>query len=96
MEFSDTTTIYAQGTYWGYQTLVNNMSYLGVLSGTKEGYSIFYIIYWDGEALRGYIPEKGNLWDPQTGKVYDIEPGRQRTLDADELLEDILARISAR
>ncbi len=31
---------------------------------------IFFIIYWDGKALRGYIPLDGNPWNTTTKQAY--------------------------
>ncbi|MDB5036981.1 MAG: hypothetical protein JWQ35_509 [Bacteriovoracaceae bacterium] len=44
---------------------------------------VFFIIYWDGKALRGYIPTKGNLWNTDTKQAY----GNDEESDAKNLLE---------
>lgn len=31
---------------------------------------MYFIIYWDGEKLRGYIPEDGNPWNTATREAY--------------------------
>ncbi|RJQ27110.1 hypothetical protein C4577_02195 [Candidatus Parcubacteria bacterium] len=55
----------------GYNTLPNNgMVYLGITAGGDWEHPIFFIIYWDGKQLRGYIPEKGNTWNTDTKQAY--------------------------
>lgn len=52
--------------YVGLHTLNNGLSYLGVTAGGDWEYPIFFIIYWDGSKLRGYIPKEGNTWNTKT------------------------------
>jgi hypothetical protein len=54
----------------GFQTLPNGMSFLGMAAGGDWEIPVFFIIYWDGKKFRGYIPEKGNLWNTITKKAY--------------------------
>ncbi len=54
----------------GYHTLPNGMTFLGVAAGGDWEIPVFFIIYWDGKQLRGYIPEKGNLWNTTTKGAY--------------------------
>jgi hypothetical protein len=54
----------------GYHTLSNGMPYLGVWSGGDWENAVFYIIYWDGKNLRGYIPEDGNCYNTTTKEAY--------------------------
>ena len=44
----------------GYQTLDNGLNFIGVQAGGDWEYPVFFIFYWDGEKLRGYIPHYGN------------------------------------
>ncbi|MDF2880019.1 MAG: hypothetical protein K0R54_576 [Clostridiaceae bacterium] len=54
----------------GYQTLDNGFTFLGALSGFEWEYPVFFIIYWDGENLRGYVPEKGNVYNSYTQEAF--------------------------
>jgi hypothetical protein len=58
----------------GYKTLPNGLTYLGVYSYGDWERAVFYIIYFDGKKLRGYIPKKGNLWNTDTNRSYGCEP----------------------
>lgn len=52
------------------KTLSNGMYYLGVFAGGDWEQSVFFVIYWDGNKLRGYIPKEGNLWNTDTKIAY--------------------------
>lgn len=54
----------------GYQTLDNGLTFLGVAAGGDWEIPIFFMIYWDGESLRGYIPTNGNIWNTDTKQAY--------------------------
>jgi hypothetical protein len=47
----------------GFHTLDNGLTFLGVLEGGDWEYPVFFIIYYDGKELRGYIPEDGNMYN---------------------------------
>lgn len=53
----------------GIHTLENGFTYLGVKSGGSVNPANFYIIYWDGASLRGYLPSKGNPWNGQSAQI---------------------------
>jgi hypothetical protein len=50
----------------GFRTLNNGLTYLGVGAGGDWEEPIFFIIYWNGVSLRGYIPKLGNMWNYDT------------------------------
>ena len=54
----------------GYNTFPNGMPYLGVCAGGDWEIPVFFCIYWDGKKLRGYIPEKGNMYNITTKQAY--------------------------
>lgn len=56
--------------FLGYHTLSNKMPYLGVYAGGDWENPVYFIIYWDGQKLRGYIPEDGNLYNTDTKQAY--------------------------
>ena len=59
----------------GYRTLDNGLTFLGILAGGDWEISVFFIIYWDGKKLRGYIPSDGNPWNKTTKKAYGNDDG---------------------
>lgn len=78
----------------GYKKLSNGMSYYGVCAGGDWETPVFFLIYWDGKKLRGYVPEKGNLWNTDTKQAYgnddeaDLKNARKRYPDNDYLNGD--------
>lgn len=54
----------------GFHTLPNGMPYLGIIAGGDWEFPIFFMIYWDGKKLRGYIPTKGNPWNRKAKSAY--------------------------
>ena len=78
----------------GYQMLSNGMPYLGICGGGDWESPVFFCIYWDGKKLRGYIPEKGNLWNTDTKQAYgnddkaDLKNARKRWPDNEDLKDD--------
>ena len=78
----------------GYQLLSNKMPYYGVCAGGDWEIPLFFIIYWDGKKLRGYVPEDGNLWNTDTKEAYgnddtaDLKNARKRWPDDEYLKSD--------
>lgn len=54
----------------GYHSLDNGLSFLGVRAGGDWESPVFFIIYWDGKDLRGYIPKDGNSYNTDTMTAY--------------------------
>ena len=54
----------------GYWTLANGMTYLGLCAGGDWESPVFFVVYWDGRKLRGYVPTDGNPWNTDTGMAY--------------------------
>jgi len=48
---------------YGFHTLDNGLTFLGLAAGGDWEWPVYFIIYWDGFKLRGYIPTKGNCYD---------------------------------
>lgn len=71
----------------GYRTLPNGMTYLGLQAGGDWEHPVFFIIYWDGKKLRGYVPTEGNPWNTTTKQAYgndedaDLKNARKRWPD---------------
>lgn len=47
----------------GIRTLPNGLTYFGITAGGDWETPLFFIIYWDGKKLRGYVPTDGNPWN---------------------------------
>ncbi len=66
----------------GFRTLPNGFTYFGVCAGGDWEIPIFFIIYWDGKKLRGYIPKDGNTWNKTLKSAY----GNNREKDGFDML----------
>jgi hypothetical protein len=91
----------------GFNELSNGLSYLGVLAGGDWEFPVFFALYFDGNKLRGYIPNKGNVWNNQTKAAlgnYEKEDQQWLTkngfkskddvkLDQNKIEENLLSRI---
>ena len=72
----------------GFQMLDNGLTYLGVMAGGDWELPVFFIIYWDGKSLRGYIPTEGNMFNTSTMSAYGnkwepdgLNPGEETDQD---------------
>lgn len=54
----------------GYHQLANGMHFFGMSAGGDWEYPVFFIVYWDGKKLRGYVPTDGNPWNTDTNEAY--------------------------
>lgn len=54
----------------GFKALENGFVYYGIIDMSAAGGETFYILYWDGHSVRGYIPVAGNLWNTKTKTPY--------------------------
>lgn len=92
----------------GFQTLPNGLTYWGCVAGGDWEHAVFYIVYWDGKKLRGYVPKEGNLWNTEKNSAYgnneesDDEDAIRRfgvpvnqlyKMDIDAILKDIKEHI---
>jgi hypothetical protein len=57
----------------GFQTLNNGFTYLGVIAGGDWEHPVYAIIYHDGNTFRGYVPTKGNCFNPVTKTAFGSE-----------------------
>lgn len=61
----------AEGDMCGYKTLKDTgMTYLGVTAGGDWEHPVFFVVYWDGKKIRGYVPTNGNPWNTTTKQAY--------------------------
>jgi hypothetical protein len=68
----------------GYNVTSHGLPYWGWVAGGDWEMPVFFIIYWDGKNLRGYIPKDGNTWNTDTKKAYGNDYGSnpQKSSDA--------------
>lgn len=73
-------------TLLGINTLENGLTFLGCIAGGDWEYPVFFIIYWDGKALRGYIPTYGNCVNLDFKTAFGSE-GEYEDLDEEVILK---------
>lgn len=83
----------------GYVTLPNGLTFLGGTAGGDWECPVYFIVYFDGKRLRGYVPEDGNTFCKRGGKKFaygneDTEADDAPAWDAAKLLADIESRIT--
>lgn len=54
----------------GWHVLPNGMPIAGCAAGGDWELPVFFIMYWDGKKIRGYVPENGNPWNTDTKQAY--------------------------
>ena len=54
----------------GFQTLGSGLTFFGCAAGGDWEHPVFYIVYWDGKKIRGYVPTDGNPWNTDTKEAY--------------------------
>lgn len=54
----------------GFRTLENGLTFCGFEAGGDWEFPVFFIIYWDGKQLRGYVPSDGNMWNTDSKQAY--------------------------
>ena len=84
----------------GYEVLSNKLPVLFVNAGGDWEFPICFIIYWDGNKLRGYIPEEGNVFNKKQRCAYGSEDDGEVDLEditeepnVDLIRQDIIKRI---
>ena len=77
-------------------TTSTGVTYYGCMAGGDWENPIYFIIYWDGKQLRGYIPTRGQCYDVKSKAAYgsgEEEEPEECEHDPVELLADIESRI---
>lgn len=54
----------------GYNQLENGLTFYGCVAGGDGERSVYFIFYWDGKNIRGYVPTEGNPWNTTTRMAY--------------------------
>lgn len=80
----------------GIQTLENGFHFLGCAAGGDWEYPVFFIIYWDGDMFRGYVPSKGNVWDKKQKEAFHYEENEDLEPNIEDIKKDIMKRIVLR
>lgn len=57
----------------GWHTLDNGFSFLGCWAGGDWECPVHFILYWDGKAVRGFVPEDGNTFNVKYRTAYGSE-----------------------
>ncbi len=66
----------------GTVTFSNGLTAIGISAGGDWEFPVYFIVYWDGKKLRGYVPTAGNPWNRKTKQAYGN--------DADADLADVI------
>lgn len=53
---------YRPDEWHGFQ-MIGDLPVLGASAGGDWEWPVYFILYWDGKQLRGYIPKSGNVWN---------------------------------
>ena len=86
----------------GFQTLGTDLRVFFASAGGDWEFPVCYLMYWDGKAVRGYVPDKGNIWHRPSksafGNQREDEEGyeeddNKHQVDASAIVADVLARI---
>jgi hypothetical protein len=75
--------------FLGVKTLENGTPYLALSSGGDWEFPLCYVIYWDGDKLRGHIPEQGNVYNRTNKAAFG-------NLDEDEEATEIKQQLEER
>ena len=73
----------------GIRTLPNGMVCLFAYAGGDWEIPVFFIIYWDGKKMRGYIPTDGNTFNRSTKYAYGNDGERKGLTDAEDALKNL-------
>lgn len=67
----DLENVEQKGEMYGYKTLKDNgFTYFGVSAGGDWEFPVFFVVYWDGKKIRGYVPTDGNPWNTTTKQAF--------------------------
>ncbi|RDJ34980.1 MAG: hypothetical protein DWQ19_09100 [Crenarchaeota archaeon] len=79
----------------GIHTLPNGMTFWGAQAGGDWEHPVFFILYWDGKEIRGYVPKEGNVYNLKEKSAFgnNEEADEAGNFDADKLIADVQKRI---
>lgn len=67
-----------QNSLLGINQLSNGLCFLGVNSSGDWELGVFFIVYWDGEDLRGFIPLEGNTFNEKRRCAWVLDNDNHR------------------
>lgn len=73
----------------GYHT-ENDLTWCGFSAGGDWEHPVFFMVYWDGKKVRGYVPTNGNPWNSITKEAYGNDE-KQDLVDAKKRWPEIYA-----
>ena len=79
----------------GLQSWPNGLTFLGMAAGGDWEHPVYFVVYWDGKRLRGYVPTAGNPWNTTTKKAYgndakaDLANAKKRWPDSYAFCEEV-------
>lgn len=85
----------------GLCTLNNGLTFWGQCAGGDWEFPVFFILYWDGKKVRGYVPREGNPWNKKTKMAFGNDESERTTMgelkfDVDKIEMDIRDRLKLR
>lgn len=87
----------------GFKTLKDDFHVCFINAGGDWEFPICFVVYWDGDEIRGYIPKDGNAYDKVKNIAYgndDSENERgndkieQEEVDSDKIIAEVLKEIT--
>lgn len=69
----------------GFHQLPNGMPFVGCWAGGDWEMPVYFILYWDGKKIRGYIPESGNTFNVKSRTAYGSEGDSEIEFTDEEL-----------
>lgn len=81
----------------GYVTLPSGLPVLFVNAGGDWETPVCFVLYWDGNSVRGYIPKDGNVYDKEKKCAFSNDADEDgHESDQGKIYTDIMKRIQIR
>lgn len=68
----------------GYRELPNGFKHYVVMAGGDWEIPVYFVVYWDGNNVRAYVPERGNTFNHETRTAYGSEEHCKTWFGTDE------------
>lgn len=65
----------------GFNTLPSGIPFLGGWAGGDWEMAVYFVVYWDGKAIRAYVPKDGNTYHPVYKTAYGSEGNSELYVD---------------
>lgn len=76
----------------GYHTLENGFTFYGMYGTNDCVWPVYFILYYDGEKIRGYVPQKGNQFCLETKEAWGQECSFFDSYEESEEFEETLMK----